>query len=56
MFELREPSLWKQKAYLDAIHGTKKSLKPPPEVYATYGPEDLGQAMVIKVIRAGTPR
>lgn len=49
LFELRDASLWTQAPYLDAIHATKKALRPPPGVYATYGPEGMGQAMVIKV-------
>ena len=48
IFELANPAEFKAKPYLDAIHQSKK-LKHPPELYVSYGPEDMGQALVVKV-------
>ncbi|EFJ51473.1 hypothetical protein VOLCADRAFT_103505 [Volvox carteri f. nagariensis] len=47
-FSLAKPEKFNQAAYLSAIHETRK-LKPPPDIYVAYGPEEMGVAMVIKV-------
>ncbi|GFR43082.1 hypothetical protein Agub_g4089 [Astrephomene gubernaculifera] len=48
VFSLAKPELFNQPAYLAAIHESRKQ-KPPAELYVSYGPEDMGVAMVIKV-------
>lgn len=48
IFELSNPGRFKAKPYLDAIHSSKH-IKPPAELYVSYGPEDMGQALIIKV-------
>ncbi|KXZ51151.1 hypothetical protein GPECTOR_13g638 [Gonium pectorale] len=46
-FELANKDLFKQAPYLAAITETRK-LHPPQDLYVSYGPNDMGVAMVIK--------
>ncbi|GLC37151.1 hypothetical protein PLESTB_000985700 [Pleodorina starrii] len=46
-FSLAKPEKFDQAAYLQAIHETRK-LQPPADLYVSYGPEDMGVAMVIR--------
>ncbi len=44
-FELTNAAAFDRAAYLAAIRATRK-LRPPPDLYVSYGPEDMGMAMV----------
>lgn len=48
VFNLDKPEKFNKAAYLAAIKDTRK-LKHPSEIYSSYGPEEMGVGMVIKV-------
>lgn len=41
VFRLADPDKFQKGPYLQAIKDSKK-IKPPPEIYASYGPEEMG--------------
>ncbi|PNH10866.1 hypothetical protein TSOC_002404 [Tetrabaena socialis] len=49
VFNLANPDKFNQAPYLAAIRDVQRTIRPPPDVYAGYGPEDMGVAMVIKI-------
>ncbi|KAG2498417.1 hypothetical protein HYH03_003675 [Edaphochlamys debaryana] len=47
VFRLVKPERFDQKSFLNAIHETRM-LRAPRDVYISYGPEDLGTALVLR--------